>query len=313
MSGRLSDFPASARAAGEAALGGLARQVLPRRRPLTSTTSSFAGGEVALVSEDIAEPSAWEIADDRHTLIVHLDGRMQRLQTCIDGGSVCRAPAQVGEVWLVPGGAHYVASAEGGRIAYAEFRLRGDWLEGLAGADAAPRRLRPLMKQSDPLLHGLTARLIPLAGQDDDMAGLLRDSLVQVLGLHLLREYAATAPPPATAAALPERLRRRLQDYILAHLDQPLSLAELADLAGLSAHQLLVGFRGSFGQTPLQYVIAQRLQLACRLLERTRQDITAIALASGFSSHSHLSSAFRQRYGMTPRQFRSGLRGSAPD
>jgi len=311
MSGPLSDFPAGARAAGEAALGRLARQQRLRRRELASTTLPFAGGEFALASEDITEPSAWEIADDRHTLIVHLDGHMRRLRTCIDGGAVCRAPAQVGEVWLVPAGARYAASAEGGRIAYAEVRLRDDWLGGLAGADA-PQRLRPLMKQADPLLHGLIGRLIPLAGQDDDLAGLLRDSLAQVLGLHLLREYAA-APVPPPDAALPARLRRLLQDYILAHLDQPLSLAGLASLAGLSTHRLLPAFRCSFGLTPLQYVIAQRLQLACRLLADTGQDITAIALACGFSSHSHLTSAFRQRYGITPRQFRTAARAAPPD
>ncbi|MCF7221439.1 AraC family transcriptional regulator [Marilutibacter chinensis] len=310
MSEPLSTYSATARAAGEAALGQAAWPRGPRaRRVLTEMTLPFAGGEFSLVSEDISEPTEWTIEQDRHTLIVHLEGQMQRLETRIDDGRACRAPARPGEAWLIPAGAHYVGRAEGGSIAYAEYRIGRAWLGQLTGGEAG-RPLRPLMKLRDPLLHGLTGRMIQLGDEDDDLAGMLRDSMAQVIGLHLLREYSAgTAREASTGPRLSRAKQRRLEDYILAHLDQHLTLGELARLAGVGTHRLIEAFRHAFGMTPLQYIIAQRLQLACSLLESTRQDITSIALATGFSSHSHLSSAFKRRFGITPREFRGRAKG----
>lgn len=320
MSGSLSNFSAGARAAGEAALDqavhaeGASAHGRRQRRVLAREALPFAGGELAFAAEDIAEPTQWQIEERCHTLIVHLDGAMQRLQTRI-GRSVCRAPAQVGEVWLIPAGAHYVGEALGGSIAYAEYQISPQWLDTLTGV--RPGDLRPVLKSRDPLLHGLTGRLIQLGGQGDDLTRLLRESMQQVIGLHLLREYtggaAAAASPRRDAAKLGPRLRQRLQDYIAANLDQPLTLGELAGMAELSPHSFITAFRHGFGMTPIQYLIAQRLQRACALLESTRQDITAIALATGFSSHSHLSTAFRQRFGLTPRQFRAQARSLGGD
>ena len=233
---------------------------------------------------------------------------MQRLETRIGNGDPCRGPARAGEIWLIPSDMPYVGRAVGEDITYAEFSFAREWLTKLAGLPARRASLRPIMKCHDPVLHGLAGRLMQLGGEKDDLAGLLRASATQFIGLHLMRQYGAgPAPPGIERLPLTGPVRRRLEDYIVAHLDQRLSLDELARLSGLPSHRLIAAFRSSFGQTPLQYIIGQRLQLACRLLESTRQDIAAIAMATGFSSHSHLSHAFKQRYGQTPQEFR--LRG----
>lgn len=318
MSDELSIFSATARAAGEEALGQLARRhggPAPgyRWRKVTASRAlPFAGGELSVASEDIVEPTQWEIEQEQHTLIVHLEGEMRRLETRIGRGEMCRAPARIGEIWLIPAGAHYVGRALGGTIAYAEYRISQAWLRTLAGERAQTNALRPLMKLRDPLLHGLTGRLIQLGSECDDLSGMLRESMAQVLGLHLLREYTtrtAAGLSGDTGPKLSDSARKRLEDYIVSHLDQHLSLDELAVLAGMTTHHLIVAFRRTFGMTPLQYVISQRLQVACTLLESTRQDITTIALATGFSSHSHLTSAFKQRFGIAPRQFRKQAKG----
>lgn len=318
MSDELSSFSATARAAGEEALGQLARRrggLAPGyrwRKVIASRDLPFAGGELSVASEDIAEPTQWEIEEEHHTLIVHLEGGMQRLETRIGRGEMCRAPARVGEIWLIPAGAHYVGRALGGSIAFAEYHISQAWLRALTGDRPRATSLRPLMKLRDPLLHGLTGRLIQLGNESDDLSGMLRESMAQVLGLHLLREYATRAPASLPGDAGPKfsiGAKKRLEDYIVSHLDQHLSLDELATLAGMTTHHLIAVFRRTFGMTPLQYVISQRLQVACTLLESTRQDITTIALATGFSSHSHLTSAFKQRFGIAPRQFRRQAKG----
>ena len=306
----LSGFSGTSLATAEAALRPSPLTANRTRKPLHQESLTLGGCEVWLGSEDISHPTRWEIEHDRHTLIVHLDGEMRRLETRIGNGNTCRNPARVGEMWLIPSDTPYVSSAVGEEITYAEFNIEPEWMAELAGVPAIRTSLRPITKFRDPILHGMTGRLMQLASEKDDMAGLLRESVIQFIGLHLMREYGAGACPPGNeSSSLTGPLRRRLEDYILAHLDQRLSLDELAQLARLPSHRLIAAFRASFGQTPLQYIISQRLQLACRLLESTRQDISAIAMATGFSSHSHLSHVFKQRHGLTPQEFRRRVKG----
>ncbi len=229
---------------------------------------------------------------------------MQRLETRIEGGGTCRTPAAVGEIWLIPAKRHYVGRALGGTITYAELQISTDWIAELGGIHDAPR-LIPHMKHRDPLLHGLVSRVAALYTKRDDLGIMLREALLKAACLHLLREYAAElSSSRREKLELGPVCRRRLEEYILAHLDQRLSLAELGGVAGLRAHQFISAFRNTFGSTPMQYVITQRLRLACALLTSTRQDIAAIAMATGFSSHSHLTNAFKQHYGITPRDCR---------
>lgn len=108
-------------------------------------------------------------------------------------------------------------------------------------------------------------------------------------------------------------MARRLCEYIESALDQRITLAGLATLAGMSVHRLLIAFRRNFGTTPAQYILAQRLRRARWHLLNGNADIADIALDCGFASHSHLSAAFKRDTGITPRQFREGLRMRAFD
>ncbi len=264
-------------------------------------------GAFRVACEDMPEPSRWEIEQDCHTLIVHLHGRMRQLHTRIDGAGSYRGPVRPGDIWLIPARTRYRGQVAAAAIAYAELKLDAAVLAGLAGDDAG---LRPRMHHRDPLLHGLVQRLAQLSARQDELSCLLRDSLAATLTLHLLHEHQHAAPARAERVpALSPVQQRRLEDYIQAHLDQRLSLRELAQVAQLGEHHFIAAFRRSFDATPMQYVIAQRLALARSLLTSTRQDITAIALLAGFSSHSHLSASFRQHYGQTPRQYRAQAKG----
>lgn len=263
------------------------------------------GLQFAFATENIALPTQWTLEQAQHTLIVHLDGPMRRLETSIDGAGRLRAAPAAGDWWLIPAGRRYVGRALGGEIAYAELSI--DPAGFAAFAPGAQAGLAARMKHRDPFVHGLAARLAHLSEAGDDLAAMLRQSLGQALYLHLLREHGAGAAAPAAAAEarLSEPARRRVEDYIQAHLDRRITLDELARLSGLSTHQLLIAFRHAFGLTPIQYVLAQRLLRVCRSLRGSADDIATIALENGFSSHSHLSAVFKKRYGLTPKEFRS--------
>ena len=84
------------------------------------------------------------------------------------------------------------------------------------------------------------------------------------------------------------------------------SLEELAALAGMSRSGLSRRFRRVVGISLSEYVQDLRLRRAALLLSTTTHSATAIAQDSGFYDLPHLDKAFRQRFGVTPRQFRSG-------
>jgi AraC family transcriptional regulator len=89
-----------------------------------------------------------------------------------------------------------------------------------------------------------------------------------------------------------------------ARLDRSVSLAEIAREACLSPFHLHRNFRALFGETPHQYVLRLRLDLAADRLRHTSVDVTEIALSVGFSSPAHFSRAFTRRYRLSPSQYR---------
>lgn len=114
------------------------------------------------------------------------------------------------------------------------------------------------------------------------------------------------APPPAARlrGGLSPTARRRVRDHIEAHLEGALRLSDLAEVAGLSAFHFLRCFTESFGVAPHAYVRRRRVERAARLL-RDGCAIAQVAAASGFSSQSHLTRAFRSDAGVTPATLRA--------
>ncbi len=96
-------------------------------------------------------------------------------------------------------------------------------------------------------------------------------------------------------------------DYISTHIAEPVSLDTLAGISGFSSFYFHRIFTALVGETPADYVLRTRLELAENYLIKTSRSITQIALESGFSNSAVLARAFRQHYGITPSQYRSGI------
>lgn len=90
--------------------------------------------------------------------------------------------------------------------------------------------------------------------------------------------------------------------YIDEHLDERLSLNELAAKAGLSVWRFCVLFRQHAGISPRRYIWGQRLQKVRSLLADGESPASA-ALMAGFYDHSHLCRRFKNTYGITPGQY----------
>ncbi|MFB2566040.1 helix-turn-helix domain-containing protein [Rhizobium sp. IMFF44] len=104
----------------------------------------------------------------------------------------------------------------------------------------------------------------------------------------------------ATGATLTNRHQRRLVDFIEAHIDQSLSLADLAATVGLSVSHLKPLFRTTFGMPVHHYVLTRRVERARLLILSTDMALAEIALATGFAHQSHMTHWMRRILGLTP-------------
>lgn len=99
---------------------------------------------------------------------------------------------------------------------------------------------------------------------------------------------------------LNRRIAMRVVDYIDAHLDARLTLAELADVAGLSVPHFKVLFRATFHVPVHRYVVEKRIERAKMLLLQNRFPVSQIALDCGFAHASHLAHWMKRVLGVTP-------------
>jgi AraC family transcriptional regulator len=96
--------------------------------------------------------------------------------------------------------------------------------------------------------------------------------------------------------------------FIQNHLDEDLSLEELAGVACFSPYHFHRIFRGMVGEGLAQYVRRLRLQRAAYYLKNSRQSVTDLAFAAGYETVESFIRAFRRLFGMTPTCYRERTR-----
>lgn len=112
--------------------------------------------------------------------------------------------------------------------------------------------------------------------------------------------------------AHPDYVRRilRVLVHIQQHLDEPLPLERLAEVAGFSPFHFHRVFAGMLGETLKQHVKRLRLERAAMLLRQTGRSVTEVAFACGYETHEAFTRAFRGAFGVPPSHFR--VLASAP-
>ena len=190
----------------------------------------------------------------------------------------------------------------------------------LAVSPALLRELAPgaLVESGEPLRFRTSSLRIDPRAQA--LVALLRHSLrvgriealeAESLALTLV---CRSLGPRTTRAPGATRARRRLVDraklLLASDLGRRWSLAEMASEIGGSAVYLTQSFQQVEGMPLYRYHLSLRLARALDLIAHC-EDVSALALDLGFSSHSHFSAAFKQAYGRTPSAFRQAALSKA--
>jgi AraC family transcriptional regulator len=220
---------------------------------------------------------------------------------------------QQGELILVPAGqaTYWQAQTEDSPLSNLSIFLQPELIaQTAASSDLDPDRIELVdcFSRSDPHLHHIAMTLLAELQAGGIMGQLYVESLTHVLVIHLLRHYSSLQPKIGNRHSLtPTRLERAI-DYIHAHLDRDLSMAEIAGSVNTSPTYFASLFKTATGISLHQYVIGQRVDRAQLLLKTTSLPISNIAFQVGFANASHLTYHCKRLTGMTPRQISKTIR-----
>jgi AraC family transcriptional regulator len=92
---------------------------------------------------------------------------------------------------------------------------------------------------------------------------------------------------------------KRLEEYVVAHLDEHIEVAALAEIAGRSPFHFWRVFARSVGMTPHRYIVHLRLRRAIELIRDGRSGLAEAAVHTGFADQSHLSRWVRRVHGVS--------------
>jgi len=173
--------------------------------------------------------------------------------------------------------------------------------------EADPRRVEiaPQFLARDRVIEAVMTRLALKAQHGSHSDSLYVASACEFLAHHIIDGYSCLSKSaPRHSGGLGRRLNA-VVDYIEANLAKPMTLRELAGVAGVGTRHFERAFRQSLELPPHTYLLRRRLATARDLLlGPTVLTTEQIARRVGFSSASHLGSAFRRHEGYSPTEFR---------
>jgi AraC family transcriptional regulator len=158
---------------------------------------------------------------------------------------------------------------------------------------------------SDPVVHHLGLCLHTARSQPSEMSPVCADHVASALQAYLKQAHnVVSLPPPAARGGLAPWQLRRAKAMLVSHLDEPISLAELARACKLSPSHFARAFRQTTGQPPHRWLMEQRIEKAKQLLVDTTLSLAQIAQTCGFADQSHFTRVFAQLVQSSPGQWR---------
>ena len=171
------------------------------------------------------------------------------------------------------------------------------------------RENRFLEQESQPRVRDALMGLVRECGAPDMYGRLGLRGYLHVLAVELARNGQSLSSTVREAGEQRIRLAPAL-NLIARQLDRPLSATDLARSAGMSAPHFRRVFQSTMGQSPHQYLLGARIQLAKSLLTTGGLPVIEVAQRCGFETLSTFNRAFKRLTGFSPREWRRDLAGA---
>jgi AraC-like DNA-binding protein len=131
--------------------------------------------------------------------------------------------------------------------------------------------------------------------------------------LELLLDSMIQAPFDRPVHGLAPWQARKVVDHVLANLEAPIRVEDLASVTQLSTSHFSRAFKLSFRVSPHAYIVALRLARARALMLGGDEQMSQIAAACGFADQAHFCRAFRRKVGCAPGHWRRERRSRSAD
>ncbi|MET2830974.1 AraC family transcriptional regulator [Mesorhizobium shangrilense] len=183
-------------------------------------------------------------------------------------------------------------------------RLKQLMMEGLDTGIRYPVMLAGIYKTDARLRSLLQLIAADMMGPETNGNVYIR-SLVDATLVHLAKNYITENESIASGQEhLSLAQLEKVRKYVVDHVDMPLSVAGLAEAAGVKPFEFPRAFRTATGITPYQYVLKERIEWAEHLLRTSDLSLAEISFTVGFSSQSHFTRTFRKQKSVTPQSYR---------
>jgi AraC family transcriptional regulator len=215
-------------------------------------------------------------------------------------GGIAMMPFE-GARWRFEGPASFVQL-------YVPFKLLSAVSESLFGRELSHSAMRmPSGIRDDELCR--TAQAVGHSLASVEPTNLVLDSWALILSDMLVRRFSSHSGRPSRTSfgKIPARSIARVIDYIETNIDRDLDLATLAGVATMSVYHFARRFKETAGMSPHAYVLSRRIRRAREMLDRGEISLAHVAVACGFSSQAHFTTAFRRDLGVTPGEYRRSV------
>jgi AraC-like DNA-binding protein len=232
--------------------------------------------------------------------------------------------------WRIMNNAPGVVTQEtvpaGAKTVWVTLAFLGDYLDRFISDPSTVRALPPLqvfreapeesLVQSFPLDHQLnliTSNIVSLNAHDAVYVALAKakaDELISNALDRLLTGSHDTEGSPVKLRSKDREAIKLARDILIANLAEPPGIRELCAAVGVNRNKLHYGFKEEFGMPPAHYLEEHRLEQAYISLRDTDELIYRIAADVGYTSQSSFSTAFKRKYGITPKEARAEHRQS---
>lgn len=244
-----------------------------------------------------------------HMIVLHLDGPVKVNRALRNERRSLVVPAS--GLFILPGGLEFGVGIDGW-LETLHIYLRHEVLSEVAGelyrGDPVKVELLPKLGDDDPSIARLALGVRDALYDADPAGSLLADYLAHALAARLLQHHSnIEVCLNWSGRGLDRRALSKAIDFIAAHLDRPVTLADLARTVGLSVTHFARQFKATTGVAPHRMLMSMRVQRARTLLAETDRSLAEIALDCGFSHQEHFTRVFSTQVGVTPGAFRRSV------
>ncbi len=190
--------------------------------------------------------------------------------------------------------------------------LEPDQLERFAHSEVGvlltDAQLKDLPQFKDPDICQAGVMLKEALGCEQPGSAVMFESLARVFLVKLIQKYGIErAQQDQFSKSFTARHYQRVLDFVAVNFARSITVEDLAGQADLSPSHFAYVFKGTIGQSPMQFVMSYRLEQAKKSLAQPDTPMIDIALSCGFSDQAHFSRFFKQSEGLTPTQYRQQL------